>query len=166
MLHCVVICIVIGSHVSAQLSMESKGQESGTWAPALPWLLFLGHGAWTSSSEVHYHVYIYIYIYIFFFFVKSGIRLGGCFQFWRIFFFYFEPFLLFPGLPSSSDGKESTCNARDLGLSPRSGTSLGEGNGNPLQYSCLENFMERPWGHKELDTTEWLTFTLPFPPSV
>ena len=43
------------------------------------------------------------------------------------------------GFPSSSDGKESTCNAGDLGLIPRSGRSPGEGNGNPLQYSCLEN---------------------------
>ena len=43
------------------------------------------------------------------------------------------------GFPSSSDGKESACNAGDLGLIPRSGRSPGEGNGNPLQYSCLEN---------------------------
>ena len=41
--------------------------------------------------------------------------------------------------PCSSDGKESTWNAGDLGLIPGSGRSPGEGNGNPLQYSCLEN---------------------------
>ena len=41
--------------------------------------------------------------------------------------------------PGSSDGKETACNARDLGLIPGSGRSPGEGNGNPLQYSCLEN---------------------------
>ena len=35
-----------------------------------------------------------------------------------------------------------------------SGRSPGEGNGNPLQYSCLKNSMDRPWGHKELGTTE------------
>ena len=40
-------------------------------------------------------------------------------------------------LPYSSDGKESACNAGDLGSIPGSGTSPGEGNGNPLQYSCL-----------------------------
>ena len=40
-------------------------------------------------------------------------------------------------------GKESACNAGDLGLIPRSGRSPGEGNGNPLQYSCLENSMVR-----------------------
>ena len=39
--------------------------------------------------------------------------------------------------------KESTCKVRDLGLTPGSGGSLEEGNGNPLQYSCLENSMDR-----------------------
>ena len=45
--------------------------------------------------------------------------------------------------PCSSVGKESACNAGDPGSIPGSGRSLGEGNGNPLQYSCLENPMER-----------------------
>ena len=45
--------------------------------------------------------------------------------------------------PGGSDGKESTCNAGDLGSVPGSGTHSGEGNGNPLQYSCLENSMDR-----------------------
>ena len=40
-------------------------------------------------------------------------------------------------------GKESTCNAEDVVLIPGSGRSLGEGNGNPLQYSCLENPLGR-----------------------
>ena len=42
-----------------------------------------------------------------------------------------------------SDRKESTCDAGDLGLIPGSGRSFREGNGNPLQYSCLENSMDR-----------------------
>ena len=42
-----------------------------------------------------------------------------------------------------SDGKESACTAGDLGLNPVSGRSPGEGKGNPLQYSYLENFMDR-----------------------
>ena len=46
------------------------------------------------------------------------------------------------GLPCSSDGKESACNAGDLGLIPGLGRSFGEGNGGPLQYSCLENPMD------------------------
>ena len=44
--------------------------------------------------------------------------------------------------PAGSDGKESACSARDLDLIPGSGRSPGEENGNPLQYSCLENPME------------------------
>ena len=42
-----------------------------------------------------------------------------------------------------SDGKESTCNAGDLGLISGLGSFPGEGNGNPFYYSCLENSMER-----------------------
>ena len=42
---------------------------------------------------------------------------------------------------TSVDGKESACNVGDPGLIPGSGISPGEGNGNPLQYSCREN----PW---------------------
>ena len=41
------------------------------------------------------------------------------------------------GFPGGSDGKELICSAGDPGLIPGSGRSLGEGNGNPLQYSCL-----------------------------
>ena len=47
------------------------------------------------------------------------------------------------GFPGGSDGKESACNARDLGLILGLERSPGEGNGNPLQYSCLENHMDR-----------------------
>ena len=48
-----------------------------------------------------------------------------------------------PWLPFSSDGKESACNAGDPGLITGLGRSSGKGNGNPLQYSCLENPMNR-----------------------
>ena len=61
-----------------------------------------------------------------------------------------------PVFPGGSDGKEYPCYAGDLGSIPGSGTYSGEGNGNPLQYSCLENSMDRPWGRKELDMTEQL----------
>ena len=44
--------------------------------------------------------------------------------------------------PDSSVGKASTCNAGDLGSIPGLGRSPGEGNGHPLQYSGLENFMD------------------------
>ena len=47
------------------------------------------------------------------------------------------------GFPAGSDGKEFTCNAGDLGSIPGSGRSPGVGNDNPLQYSCLENSMNK-----------------------
>ena len=47
------------------------------------------------------------------------------------------------GFPGGSDGKESVYNAGDLGLTPESGRSPGEGNGNPFPYSCLKNSMDR-----------------------
>ena len=46
-------------------------------------------------------------------------------------------------LPGGSDGKESACNAEDLGSIPGLETSPGEGHGNPLQYFCLENTIDR-----------------------
>jgi len=64
------------------------------------------------------------------------------------------------GFPGDLDGKESACNAGDLGLIPGLGSSPGEGNGNPLQYSCLEISMDRGvWraivhGIAESDMTE------------
>ena len=70
--------------------------------------------------------------------------------------------LLLTCLFDDSDGKESACNAEDLSSIPGSGRSSGEGNGNPLQYSCLGNPMDRgalPWCRKELVITEWLTHT-------
>ena len=47
------------------------------------------------------------------------------------------------GFPGGSDSKESACNAGDPGSIPGSGRSPGEGNSNPLQYSCLENPIDR-----------------------
>ena len=68
------------------------------------------------------------------------------------------------GFPGSSAGKESTCNAGDLGSVPGSGRYPGGGHGNPLQYSCLENSHGQrslagnsPWGCKESDMTEHST---------
>ena len=46
------------------------------------------------------------------------------------------------GFPGGSDGKASACNVGDVGLIPGSGRSPGEGNGNPPQYSCLENSID------------------------
>ena len=49
------------------------------------------------------------------------------------------------GFPGGSDGKVSVCNVGDPGSIPGSGRSSGEGNGNPLQYSLLENLMDGAW---------------------
>ena len=61
------------------------------------------------------------------------------------------------GPPWGLNDKESACQAGDEGLIPASGRSPGEGNGNPLRYSCLGNPMDRgawwgysPWGHKRV----------------
>ena len=72
------------------------------------------------------------------------------------------------GFPGGSNSKESICNVGDLSSIPGLRRSPEEGNGNLLQYSCLENPMGRglcqacsPWGRKESDTSEQLHFTLP-----
>ena len=66
--------------------------------------------------------------------------------------------------PGGSDGKDSAWNAGNQGLMPRLGGSPGEGTGNPLQYSCLENSMDSDawWAfdRKELDITERLTLSI------
>ena len=70
------------------------------------------------------------------------------------------------GFPGDSDGKESACNAGVLGSISGLGRSPGKGNGNPLQYSCLENSVDRGawratvYGGKESDATEWATLSL------
>ena len=65
------------------------------------------------------------------------------------------------GFPGGSDGKGFDCNAGDWGSIPGLGRSPGEGNGNPLQYSCLESSNGQrslvgcsPWGRKESDTSK------------
>ena len=78
-------------------------------------------------------------------------------------------FLLMRNLYQGLSGKESTCNAGDVGVSliPGSRRSPGGGNGNPLQYSCLKKYpMDRSmvgysaWGFKESQKTERLTLSL------
>ena len=64
--------------------------------------------------------------------------------------------------PVGSDGKESAHNIGDLGLIPGLGRSPGGGHDNLLQYSCLENLMDKgaQWGRKDSDTTERLTHSV------
>ena len=70
------------------------------------------------------------------------------------------------GFPGGSDGKEAACNAGHLGSIPGLGRCPGEGNGNPLQYFCLEKSSGQrslasysPWGYKKSDTTERLSLS-------
>ena len=91
----------------------------------------------------HYLVFrrnfILLVFLIFSFLLENGMR--------SVFFFcptcFYLLIYLLLGFCGASDGKESTCNAGDLSLIPRSWIFPGEGNGNPLHYSCLRNSMDR-----------------------
>ena len=65
------------------------------------------------------------------------------------------------GFPGGSDNKESACNVGNLGSSPGSGRSPAGGHGNPLQYSCWENSMDRgAWGLQSIRSqSDWVTNT-------
>ena len=77
------------------------------------------------------HACIYIYIYINLFFLEELLLL------------IFKVVSINMDFPGGSDGKTSAYNAEDPGSIPGLGRSSGEGNGNPFQYSCLENPMDR-----------------------
>ena len=80
----------------------------------------------------------------------------------------FAPIISQEGFPGGSEGKASARNVGNLGSIPESGRSPGEGNGNQLQYSCLENSMDREaeWakvhGLTESDRIEQLTLSLSY----
>ena len=79
---------------------------------------------------------------------------------------YYAPSPILRGFPGGSEVKTSLCNAGDPGSIPGSGRSPGEGNGNPLQYSCLENLIEEGawWAPVHGITKSWkrLSFSSPF----
>ena len=91
-------------------------------------------------------------------------------SFWKIHilrYCSFSPDMFLMSFPGGSEVKASACNVGDPGSIPGSGRSPGEANGNLLQYSCLENHMDRGawWAivhgiTKNLDMTEQLTFLL------
>ena len=75
---------------------------------------------------IYYLLYTYICIYYY------------------VILLYISFYVIYTGdFPCSSVGKEPTCNAGDMVSIPGSGRCAGEGNGKPLQYSCLENPMDR-----------------------
>ena len=75
---------------------------------------------------------------------KTKIMVSGPITSWEIDGETMEtvPDFILRGFPGVSDGKASACNVGDPGSIPGSGRSPGEGNGNPLQHSCLENPMD------------------------
>ena len=73
---------------------------------------------------------------------------------------YLENAQLLEGFPCGSVGKESSCNAGDLGLIPQLGRFPGGGHGNPLQYSCLES----PHGQRSLANYAMKPFQFLFSP--
>ena len=78
-------------------------------------------------------IYIYMYMYMcIYMYTHTHIDTDG----------HTQKQLWIQGFPGGSDGKASACNAGDPGSIPGSGRSPGEGNGNPLQYSCLENSID------------------------
>ena len=96
------------------------------------------------------------------------VQLHRFLEFWKVddlitvLFFY----LWLIAFPDGSDGKESAGNAGDPGSIPESGRSPGEGNGNPLQDSCLENSMDKGawWAtvHGVTKSWTWLSNTFTF----
>ena len=80
---------------------------------------------------------------------------------------------MYPSLPGGSEVKATACSTGDLGSSPGSGRSPGEGNGYPLQYSCLENPTDGGawWATVHGVAKSWtrlieLTFTFSFPTQI
>ena len=110
-------------------------------ARILEWVAMPSSRGYTHThTHTHTHIHICLYTY------TSVIR---------IYIYIYIDF------PSGSDGKESAYNAGDLGSIPGLGRSLGKGHGNPLQYSCLVNSMERgSWwatGHGVTKSRTWLS---------
>ena len=61
----------------------------------------------------------------------------------KVYVYILLNYSIYVGFPGALGDKESVCNAGDLGSTPGSGRSPGEGNGSPLQYFCQENSMDR-----------------------
>ena len=130
---------------------------------------------WTSLKENHSQLICKLSVFLFLSFLLMVTFVLLCFIPWgkKNKKYIVPPKNRLPNLksfPGGSDIVKSACRVRDLGSIFRSGRFSGEGNGNPLQYSFLENPMDRgawwansPWGHKESDTIAWWTLSLPFP---
>ena len=96
-----------------------------------------------------YTIYILYYIYVIYICINLIQIYYTCVYMYMLYMVYMQIYMIYVGFLIGSDGKESACNAGDLGLILESGRSLGGGNGDSLRYSCLENSMARAawWGH-------------------
>ena len=107
-------------HWSFSFSNSLSNENSGFISFRIDWFLFVLQGSFKSLLQHH----------------NSKVSILQCSAFVMI-------QLSYPWLPGNSKGTESACNAGDLSSVPEWGRSPGEGHGNPLQYSCLENSMDR-----------------------
>jgi len=142
------LCVIIYDVLNRAL--EGRGRLSFLWCPFSSNVLFTTKRTTTKMMIVVGIMMRLINIY----YVPGTVF--KCFEDNNILFFI-------ASLPWWLSSKESACKAADAGdrsSIPGSGRSLEEEMANHLQYSCLENSMERGalrWGHAELDTTEWLS---------
>ena len=115
---------------------------------------------------IYIYIYIHINVYICLFIYLTGkpgmLQSTGSWRVGRDLATGKQQYIY--SFPGGLAGKDSTCNAGDLGLMPRLGRSPGGGHGNPFQYSCLENTHGQrslagysSWGCKESDMTEQLS---------
>ena len=104
-----------------QYSCLKNSMDRGVWWAIVHGCKRTGHNLKTKQQKQYLSHVLFLYIHS----------------------FIWQMFMVFLGLPGGSDDKESTCDARDPGLIPELGRSLWKENGNPLQYSCLENSMDR-----------------------
>ena len=138
------------------LAWKISFEQSAHYGNSLKYNVFLSLAALKSFLSLTFRT-IWVTLLI------SGVLWASWIQM-SISFLIFQQVLLYMGFPCGSDGKESACNAGDLGLIPGLGRSPGGGHGNPLQYSGLENLHGQrslvgysPWIHKESDLTEQLS---------
>ena len=97
--------------------------------------VFRNERIFDKSPAFHYHVDLSSFNLCTLEEKKKGARRNKYFKSW--------PYHRSRGVDGDTDGKESACQHRDRGLIPGSGRGPGKGNGNPLQYSCLRNSMDR-----------------------
>ena len=119
--------------------------------------------AWTTITS--WSILLHLYLHLLALTHADYCKAATAYQITSPIIFLYETQGIYQGFPGGSDGKESACNAGDQGSIPGLGRSPEEGNGNPLQHSCLENPMDRGACRATVHGVErvrcdWATFTL------